>query len=215
MVALFRDIRTVLERDPAVRSAWEAVICYPGLHALWMHRISHWLYRRRIFLVARVISHFTRFVSGIEIHPGASIGPGLFIDHGMGVVIGETTEIGEDVTLYQGVVLGGTGKEKGKRHPTIGDRVTISAGATVLGNIKIGDRAKVGAGAVVIEDVPPNATVVGVPGRVVRLNGCKVAGVDLEHGRLPDPLKSQLQQIEQRLAALEKVSANDTKDSAG
>jgi len=209
--SLRRDVRAVFERDPAARSTLEVILCYPGFHALQMHRIAHWLLRLGLPLLARVVSHVSRFLTGIEIHPGARIGPGFFIDHGMGVVIGETAEIGEDVTLYQGVVLGGTGKEKGKRHPTIGDRVTVSAGAIVLGDIRVGHDSRIGAGAVVIGDVPPNATVVGVPGRVVRLAGRKVGGsIDLEHGRLPDPLEQRLLQMEARLRALEEVRRSES-----
>jgi len=198
-----RDIQVVFERDPAVKSVWEVILAYPGFHAIQIHRIAHWLYRRRRYVLARVVSHIGRFLTGIEIHPGAKLGPGLFIDHGMGVVIGETAEIGENVTLYQGVVLGGTGKEKGKRHPTIGNNVVIAAGAKVLGSFKVGDGAKIGAGAVVLQEVPPNSTVVGVPGRVVVQDGRRGDSIDLDHARLPDPVASALQALEARLAALE------------
>jgi len=196
------DIRAVFERDPAARNVIEVLLCYPGLHAIWAHRISHWLYRRRLFVLARLISQTARFFTGIEIHPGAAIGEGLFIDHGMGVVIGETAEIGRDVTLFQGVTLGGTGKEKGKRHPTIGDNVIIAAGAKVLGSFKVGDGAKVGAGAVVLREVPPNTTVVGVPGRVVVQDGVRV-GVDLEHGKIPDPVARMLECLQRKVIELE------------
>jgi serine O-acetyltransferase len=200
---LREEIRAVFERDPAARSVWEVILCYPGFHALLAHRVAHWLYRHRLFLLARLISQVARFFTGIEIHPGAKIGKGLFIDHGMGVVIGETTEIGDCVTIYQGVTLGGTGKEKGKRHPTVGNNVIVAAGAKVLGSITIGDNAKIGAGAVVIKSVPPNSTVVGVPGRVVVQDGVKVGPPDLEHGKLPDPILTFVKELEQRIETLE------------
>lgn len=200
---LRRDIQAVYERDPAVKSLLEVLLCYPGLHALWMHRIAHWFYNRRLFLIARFISHVSRFLTGIEIHPGARIGEGVFIDHGMGVVIGETAEIGNNVTLYQGVVLGGSGKEKGKRHPTIEDNVVIAAGAKVLGSFRVGAHAKIGAGAVVLREVPPNTTVVGVPGRVVKENGKRVEQVDLDHCNLPDPVERVVRQMQARIELLE------------
>ncbi|AOQ25459.1 serine O-acetyltransferase [Neomoorella thermoacetica] len=210
-----RDIEVVFERDPAARSVLEVILCYPGFHALILHRLAHACYRRGLVLLARFISQFNRFLTGIEIHPGAKLGEGIFIDHGMGVVIGETAEVGNNVTLYQGVTLGGTGKEKGKRHPTIGNNVVISAGAKVLGNITIGDNVKIGAGSVVLRDVPANCTVVGVPGKVVVRNGRKIADaevseVDLRHEELPDPmaemllcLQRQIQRLEQRVEELE------------
>ncbi len=202
---LREDIRTVMERDPAARSAWEVILCYPGLHALWAHRAAHWLWGRRFFLLARLLSQFARFLTGIEIHPAAKIGRRLFIDHGTGVVIGETSEVGDDVTMYQGVTLGGTGKEKGKRHPTIGHNVMISAGARVLGAITIGDNCKIGAGAVVIRSVPPGCTVVGVPGRVVRRYTHRPpgSGVDLAHGDLPDPVTETLLALDRRIKAIQ------------
>lgn len=163
MKALVEDIKVVFERDPAAKSIWEVLICYPGLHAVFSHRIAHFLYKHKLFLAARIISQVSRFFTGIEIHPGAVIGRRFFIDHGMGVVIGETSIIGDDVTLYQGVTLGGTGKDKGKRHPTIGSNVTIGAGAKVLGPITIGENTKVGAGAVVLKSLLPNITAVGIP----------------------------------------------------
>lgn len=169
-----KDIRVVFERDPAAKSVLEVILCYSGLHAIWMHRISHALFQRGWIVSARLISNFCRFLTGIEIHPGATIGDGLFIDHGTGIVIGETAELGKNVTLYQGVTLGGTGKEKGKRHPTIGNNVVIATGAKVLGSFKVGDHAKIGAGSVVLKEVPPYATVVGIPGRVVVLHGTRV-----------------------------------------
>ena len=169
-----KDIRVVFERDPAAKSTLEVIFCYSGLHAIWMHRISHALFKRGWIVSARMVSNLCRFLTGIEIHPGATIGDGLFIDHGTGIVIGETAEIGKNVTLYQGVTLGGTGKEKGKRHPTIGNNVVVATGAKVLGSFKVGDHAKIGAGSVVLKEVPPYATVVGIPGRVVVLHGQRV-----------------------------------------
>ncbi len=166
------DIRCILDRDPAARSALEVFLCYPGFHAVRSHRLAHFLHTHHCKLLARIISQLSRFFTGIEIHPGATIGKRLFIDHGMGVVIGETTQIGDDVTLYQGATLGGTGKETGKRHPTIGNNVVISSGAKVLGPFTVGDYAKVGSGAVVLREVPPYSTVVGVPGRVVKVSQC-------------------------------------------
>ena len=171
---LRKDIRVVFERDPAAKSTLEVIFCYSGLHAIWLHRISHALFKRGWIVAARLVSNFCRFLTGIEIHPGATIGDGLFIDHGTGIVIGETAEIGKNVTLYQGVTLGGTGKEKGKRHPTIGNNVVIATGAKVLGSFKVGDHAKIGAGSVVLKEVPPYATVVGIPGRVVVLHGKRI-----------------------------------------
>lgn len=169
---LKEDVQVVFERDPAARSVLEVVLCYSGLHAIWGYRIAHWFWEHDFRLIARLISQFVRFLTGVEIHPGAKIGRRLFIDHGMGVVIGETCEIGDDVTLYQGVTLGGTGKEKGKRHPTIGNNVLIASGAKVLGSFKIGDNSKIGAGSVVLREVPPNSTVVGIPAA----SSCKTGG---------------------------------------
>lgn len=201
------EVNAVFQRDPAVKSLIEVILCYPGLHALLAHQVAHWLYRRRLFLLARVISQLSRFFTGIEIHPGAKIGRGVFIDHGMGVVIGETAEIGDGVTIYQGVTLGGTGKEKGKRHPTIGKNVIIATGAKVLGSITVGDNAKIGAGAVVIKPVPPGSTVVGVPGRVVVQDGVKMGAPDLEHGKLPDPVYNTLEKLQERIDLLERKIA--------
>jgi len=198
---LKRDIEAVFERDPAAKSVWEVILCYPGFHAIQFHRIAHWLYRKNWVVLARFISQLSRFLTGIEIHPGARIGQGLFIDHGMGVVIGETAEIGDNVTIYQGVTLGGTGKEKGKRHPTIGNNVVISAGAKVLGSFTVGDNSKIGAGAVVVKPVPPNCTVVGVPGRVVIREGQKVD--DLMHDQIPDPVAEMLQCLQRKIEMLE------------
>lgn len=202
---LKEDIRVVFERDPAARSIWEIVLCYPGLHAIWFHRMAHFLYKRGWVVLPRLISHSARFFTGIEIHPGARIGKRLFIDHGMGLVIGETTEIGDDVTLYQGVTLGGTGKEKGKRHPTIGNNVVIASGAKVLGSFTVGDNAKIGAGSVVLKEVPSYATVVGIPGRVVgrRDDRNTARGVDLDHNKLPDPVAETLLLMQEKLRRME------------
>jgi len=216
------DIQAVFERDPAVKSALEAVLCYPGLHALWLYRLAHPLYKRGWFLLARVISNIARIFTGIDIHPGAEIGEGLFIDHGCGVVIGETAVIGNNVTIYQGVTLGGTGKEKGKRHPTIGNNVVIAAGAKLLGSFTVGDHSKIGAGSVVLQAVPPYSTVVGIPGKVVSRYGQRVKDEktekeekaalndDLMHNNLPDPVAEMLlamqrdiRRLEERLAYLE------------
>ncbi|WP_217915853.1 serine O-acetyltransferase [Miltoncostaea marina] len=205
--SLGRDIEVARERDPAATSLAEILLCYPGLHAIWLHRGAHALYRRGLRTPARVVSQVGRALTGIEIHPGATIGPGFFIDHGMGVVIGETTEIGEDVTLYQGVTLGGTGKDVGKRHPTVRDGVIVGTGASVLGPVEIGEGAKVGAGAIVIKDVPPNTTVVGNPGRAVVVDGQKVRDVhhpDIDHVRLPDPVAEAMSRLVRRVAELER-----------
>ncbi|MFZ5640031.1 MAG: serine O-acetyltransferase [Bacillota bacterium] len=205
-----KDIRVIFDRDPAARSFWEVLICYSGLHAILYHRLAHYLYKKGFVLLPRVISQFSRFLTGIEIHPGATIGDGLFIDHGMGVVIGETAEIGNNVTIYQGVTLGGTGKQKGKRHPTVGDNVVISTGAKVLGNIKIGDNAKIGAGSVVLRDVPPNTTVVGVPGKIVIRDGINIADMDLEdkidlhHENMPDPVAEMILCLQRKIDRLER-----------
>ena len=202
---LKRDIAVARERDPAARSAAEILLCYPGLHAVWAHRLAHRLYKRGLRLPSRLVSQAARLVTGVEIHPGAEIGPGFFIDHGMGVVIGETTEIGEDVTIYQGVTLGGTGKDTGKRHPTVHDGVIVGTGARVLGPVDIGEGAKIGAGSIVIKDVPPNSTVVGNPGRPVVVDGQRVDvhHPDIEHTRLPDPIAEALACLVRRVTELE------------
>ncbi len=220
-----KDIQVIFERDPAARSVLEVLLCYSGLHAIWMYRISHYFYQRGWILLPRMISNFARFLTGIEIHPGATIGEGLFIDHGTGVVIGETAEIGDNVTLYQGVTLGGTGKEKGKRHPTIGNNVVVATGAKVLGSFKVGDNSKIGAGSVVLKEVPPNSTVVGIPGKVVIHEGEKIISrlsgdvdIDLQHDALPDPeaemllcMQRNLSRLEQRISQLEReLKKNDT-----
>ncbi|MDX8363099.1 serine O-acetyltransferase EpsC [Cytobacillus sp. IB215316] len=189
------DIEVIFEQDPAARSYIEVILTYSGLHAIWSHRIAHGLFKRKLFFLARLISQISRFFTGIEIHPGAQIGRRLFIDHGMGVVIGETCEIGDNVTIYQGVTLGGTGKEKGKRHPTIKDNALIAAGAKVLGSITIGENSKIGGGSVVLHDVPDNSTAVGIPGRIVIKNGVRVKK-DFNHRDLPDPIADRIREIE-------------------
>lgn len=198
---LATDFRIIFERDPAARNWLEVLFCYPGLQALVLHRFAHLLYTLRLPFIPRLISHLARFLTGIEIHPGARIGRGVFIDHGMGVVIGETAIIGDYVLIYQGVTLGGTGKETGKRHPTLGDNVVVGAGAKVLGNIHIGENVRVGAGSVVLRDVPPDCTVVGVPGRIVYRMGERVD--PLEHGRLPDSEAQVIRALLDRIESLE------------
>jgi serine O-acetyltransferase len=194
------DIEVVFEQDPAARSYLEVVLTYSGIHAIWAHRLAHALFKRKFYFIARVISQTSRFFTGIEIHPGAKIGRRFFIDHGMGVVIGETCEIGDNVTVFQGVTLGGTGKEKGKRHPTIRDNALIATGAKVLGSITIGENSKIGAGSVVLKEVPPNSTVVGVPGRVVIRDGRRIK--DLNHCDLPDPVADRLRELQLELKQL-------------
>lgn len=184
---LKEDIKAVFDRDPAARSALEVFFCYPGLHALWFHRLSHWFWTRQFYFLGRFTSHLGRFFTGIEIHPGATIGKGFFIDHGMGVVIGETAEIGNNVTLYHGVTLGGVSWEKTKRHPTVEDNVVIGSGAKVLGPFTVGKGSKIGSNSVVVKEVPPHATVVGIPGRMVVATEQTTERMDLQHGRLPDP----------------------------
>lgn len=197
------DIATIFENDPAARSTLEVVLTYSGLHAIWSHRIAHAFYKRNFYFIARSISQVSRFFTGIEIHPGAKIGRRFFIDHGMGVVIGETCEIGNDVTLYQGVTLGGTGKEKGKRHPTLEDNVLVATGAKVLGSITIGENSKIGAGSVVLKPVPANATVVGIPGKVVIQDGVRVNHEQkLDHQNIPDPVEDRCQQMERKINEL-------------
>lgn len=201
---LKKDIAVIFERDPAAKSVFEVIFCYQGLHAIWLHRIAHYFFKKGWIFWPRLISNFARFITGIEIHPGATISEGLFIDHGAGTVIGETVEIGKNVTLYQGVTLGGTGKEKGKRHPTIGDNVVVASGAKVLGSFTVGHNAKIGAGSVVLKEVPPYATVVGIPGKVVLLYGEKVTeNIDLAHDQLPDPDEEMIQCMHRSLLKLE------------
>jgi serine O-acetyltransferase len=198
---LREDVETALDRDPAARSALEVILCYSGLHALWLHRLSHFAWRHKLKLLGRLLSQLNRFLTGIEIHPGARIGRRFFIDHGMGVVIGETAELGDDVLLYQGVVLGGTTLEKRKRHPTIGNNVVIGAAAVLLGPIAVGDGAKIGANSVVVKSVPPGATVVGVPGRIVEDRRKPI--MDLDHGKLPDPVSEAIRLIVEEQERLE------------
>lgn len=197
------DIRAVLEQDPAARNSFEVLLCYPGIWSVIMHKPAHWMYMHNMKLLARVISQVTRWFTGIEIHPGAVIGKRCFIDHGMAIIIGETTEIGDDVTIYQGVTLGGTGKDTGKRHPTIGNHVVISSGAKVLGPFKVGNNVKIGAGSVVLKEVPDNCTVVGIPGTIVRRNGKPTS--DLDQVDMPDPVAVELECLRRRVVELENV----------
>jgi len=197
---LRRDIQVVLERDPAARNWVEVLLCYPGLKAIWAHRVAHWLWTHNWKLLARIISQISRFFTQIEIHPGAKIGEGFFIDHGCGVVIGETAEIGNNVTIYHQVTLGGSGKEKGKRHPTIGDNVVIGNGARILGSFTVGANSKIGAGSVVLREVPPNSTVVGNPGRVVVQDGKRLDPLD--HVHLPDPVSNAIEGLRRELKEL-------------
>jgi len=199
-----QDLQAVFERDPAATSRLEVFFTYSGFHALLAYRISHWLWTRKVPFFPRLISQITRWLTGVEIHPGATIGTGFFIDHGMGVVIGETTEIGDYVTLFQGVTLGGTGKERGKRHPTLGNHVVVGAGAKVLGGIRIGDNVKVGANAVVLRSVPANSTVVGNPGRIVKYDGERLPEATMDHTNIPDPIAERFESMEQELIALRK-----------
>jgi len=200
-----QDVKSALERDPAARTSLEIFLLYPGLHAIWIHRITHWLWLKKARLLARWLSQLARGITGIEIHPGATIGSGLFIDHGMGVVIGETAEIGKDVTLYHGVTLGGTSLNKGKRHPSVGDRVTIGAGAKILGNIMIGADSRIGANAVVVKSVPENSVVIGVPGQIVKRSQPHLAtdAPDLNHTSLPDIIGASIKELMQRVDELE------------
>lgn len=214
-----KEIEACFERDPAATNFFEVILTYSGLHALISHRIAHALWKLKIPFLPRIISQASRFITGIEIHPGANIGKGLFIDHGMGVVIGETSVVGDNVTIFQGVTLGGTGKERGKRHPTIGNNVVIGAGAKILGNINIGDNVNIGANAVVIRDVPPNSTVVGVPGRIAKKEGRKFPGISLDHSSLPDPLAQALDRLQHEIDIIEtqmkewhRDQQKDTKD---
>jgi serine O-acetyltransferase len=195
------DIQVIFDQDPAARSAFEVVLTYAGLHAIWAHRLSNRLWKANMRTLARVVSQVARWLTGIEIHPGATIGRRLFIDHGMGVVIGETAELGDDCTLYQGVTIGGTGKEKGKRHPTLGNNVLVASGAKVLGSFTIGDNSKIGAGSVVLHEVPPNSTVVGIPGRVVIQNGRRLN--EVEQCNLPDPVQEMFKQMQDQIDGLQ------------
>ncbi|MGD0916404.1 MAG: serine O-acetyltransferase [Thermodesulfobacteriota bacterium] len=213
---LKEDIRTIKERDPAAKNYVEILLCYPGLHAIWLHRIAHSLYLCKWYTIARLLSHFNRWFTGIEIHPGAKIGRRLFIDHGMGVVMGETSEVGDDCLIYKGVVLGGTTLERKKRHPTLGNRVIVGSNSTVLGAITVGDGARIGSGSVVVKPVPSGATVVGVPGRIVESITPEKEELDFEHGNIPDPLsdimKMLLQlhnKLEERVKRLENQEEKD------
>lgn len=207
------DVQAVFDNDPAARSGFEVVFTYSGLHAIWAHRVAHWLYKRKRYTIARVISQASRFFTGIEIHPGATIGQRLFIDHGMGVVIGETCEIGDDVVLYQGVTLGGTGKEKGKRHPTIGSNVVIASGAKVLGSFKVGDNSRIGANAVVLSEVPANSTVVGFKARVVKRDGIRVDRLD--HASLPDPVVDMFRHMQEQIDELKRQLEDERRRNGG
>ncbi len=199
MFKMFKeDLEVIFDQDPAARSYLEVILTYAGLHAIWSHRLAHALYKRKFFFIARAISQISRFFTGVEIHPGAQIGNRFFIDHGMGIVIGETCEIGNNVSVFQGVTLGGTGKEKGKRHPTIKDNVLIATGAKVLGSIEVGENSKIGAGSVVLKEVPPNSTVVGIPGKVVIQDGVRI-NKDLNHTDLPDPIADRIIELEKEL----------------
>ncbi len=198
------EVAVIKERDPAVKSSLE-VLLYPSFRAILRHRRAHWLYEHKFYFLARWYSQRTAHRTGIEIHPGAKIGKGLFIDHGTGVIIGETTIIGDNVTLYQGVTLGGTGKEQGKRHPTIGNNVMISAGAKVLGSFTVGDNSKIGAGSVVLSEVPPNSTVVGVPGRIVKRDNVRVPREDMDQVHLPDPVKNDIEQLKKDYMELKEL----------
>jgi serine O-acetyltransferase len=200
---LERDMQAIKQRDPAARNDVEILTCYPGLHALWFHRLSHYLWKREVPVLPRLVSQVGRLLTGIEIHPGATLGEGVFFDHGSGVVIGETAEVGDNVTIYQGVTLGGTGKETGKRHPTVGDNVVIGAGSLLLGSIKVGDNVKVGAGSVVVQNVPANSTVVGNPGRTVISDGTKVGIPDIDYTHLPDPVAEAMKCLVRRVVQLE------------
>jgi serine O-acetyltransferase len=210
--SLKADFQIIFERDPAARNWLEVLLCYPGLHALLSHRFSHWLYNLGLPFIPRLISHIARFFTGIEIHPGATIGKGVFIDHGMGVVIGETAILGDYCLIYQGVTLGGTGKETGKRHPTLGENVVVGAGAKVLGNLLIGNNVRIGAGSIVLQDVPSECTVVGIPGRIV--NRSRVKADPLEHGNLPDSeatvIRSLVDRIEQLEREMKELKANQS-----
>ena len=208
---MHEDIKAIFERDPAARSTLEVIFCYPGLHAVWVHRISHWFWMHKQYFFGRLLSHLGRFLTGIEIHPGATIGRKFFIDHGMGVVIGETAEIGNNVTLYHGVTLGGVSWEKVKRHPTVEDNVVIGSGAKVLGPFTVGSGSRIGSNSVVVKEVPPNSTVVGVPGRVVMAAEKRAEKTELDHGKLPDPeakaiacLFDQIRELERKFSEMEK-----------
>ncbi|MGH7204885.1 MAG: serine O-acetyltransferase [Nitrospiraceae bacterium] len=208
-----QDLKVVFERDPAATSKLEVILTYAGFHALLAYRLSHWLWARGVPFVPRVISQFARWLTGVEIHPAAKIGTGFFIDHGMGVVIGETAEIGDYVTLFQGVTLGGTGKERGKRHPTLANHVVVGAGAKILGGIKIGDNVKIGANSVVLKSVPANSTVIGVPARVIKMEGDRLPEATMDHINIPDPLTDRFEALERELLELRKKLESREKES--
>ncbi len=211
---LKEDVQVIKDRDPAAKSTVEVMLTYSGLHAVLAYRIAHKLYKRNHFLAARMISQSARFVTGIEIHPGATIGKGLFIDHGSGVVIGETAELGDNCTLYQGVTLGGTGKDTGKRHPTLGNNVLVGAGAKVLGPFTIGDNSKIAANAVVLKEVPPDSTAVGIPAKVVKRGSDRVPQQDLDQIHIPDPVAQEIRRLEEKIKRLEDVLEANTKNAA-
>lgn len=206
--AIRQDLQAVFDRDPAATSRFEVILTYAGFHALLAYRISHWLKVHRVPFIPRAISQLARWLTGIEIHPAAQIGTGFFIDHGMGVVIGETAEIGDYVTLFQGVTLGGTGKERGKRHPTLGNHVVVGAGAKILGGIKIGDNVKIGANSVVLKSVPPNSTVIGVPAKIIKTQGERMPDATMDHTNMPDPISDRFAALEQELIELRKKLEN-------
>ena len=206
------DIRAVRERDPAARNAAEILLLYSGLHAIMLHRPAYFLYRHRFFFLARLLSQLARFLTGVEIHPGAKIGQGVFIDHGSGIVIGETAEVGDGCTLYQGVTLGGTGKDHGKRHPTLGKNVLVGSGAKILGPFAVGDNAKIAAGAVVLEPIPPDSTAVGVPAHVVRRNGERTPRPAMDQVHIPDPVSQELCRLTLRLERAEKRIAEQQRE---
>ncbi|MDT7041257.1 serine O-acetyltransferase [Candidatus Nitronereus thalassa] len=206
--AIGQDLQAVFQRDPAARSRVEVFLTYAGFQALMFHRIAHRLWSMKLRLLGRVVSQFARWITGVEIHPGAKIGHGFFIDHGMGVVIGETAEIGDFVTLFQGVTLGGTGKERGKRHPTLGNHVVVGSGAKVLGNIRVGDFVKIGANSVVLRSVPSNSTVIGIPGRIIKSVGERVPEESMDHANIPDPIAERFEAMEREIIELRKKLEN-------
>ncbi|MEP7151230.1 MAG: serine O-acetyltransferase [Nitrospira sp.] len=206
--AISQDLQAIFDRDPAATSRIEVILTYAGFHALLIHRIAHWLKTRRVPFLPRALSQLARWLTGIEIHPSAKIGTGFFIDHGMGVVIGETAEVGDYVTLFQGVTLGGTGKERGKRHPTLGNHVVVGAGAKILGGIRIGDNVKIGANSVVLKNVPPNSTVIGVPARIIKTQGERLPDATMDHTNMPDPIADRFSALEVELIELRKKLEN-------